>query len=136
MARPTKLTPAAEKMILDALKAGATRTAAFEAAGIARSKISVYMRRFGTFRDAVIQAEAQAEVYMVAKVRQAVDAGSWRAAFLWLERRRRDEWGRRVTLDLADEVRELVRAAGLGDDVADEAVAEAVEILKRARRGS
>ena len=134
MARPSKLTPATEKVILDALRAGATRTAAFEAAGIARSKISVYMRRFGTFRDAVLQAEAQAEVYATVKVRQAIDAGSWRAAFLWLERRRRDEWGRRVTIDLADEIREMVAAAGLGDDVEAEALAEAAEILKRARR--
>ena len=134
MARPTKLTPAAEKVILDALRAGATKTAAFEAAGIHRSKISVYLRGFATFRDAVTQAEAQAEVYMVVKLRQAVDAGSVTALTFWLERRRRDDWGRRVTLDLADEIRELVKAAGLGDDVADEAVAEAQEILKRARR--
>lgn len=134
MARPSKLTPATEKVILDALRAGATRTAAFEAAGISRRRIPGYLRDFVTFRHAVLQAEAQAEVYATVKVRQAIDAGSWRAAFLWLERRRREDWGRRVTIDLADEIREMVAAAGLGDDVEAEALAEAQDILKRARR--
>lgn len=133
MARPTKLTPATEKAIMEALRAGSTRTAAAEAAMIPRETLSRWMARNVTFRHAVFQAEAQAEVYATVKVRQAIDAGSWRAAFLWLERRRSSDWGRRVTLDVADDIRALVKAAGLDDDVADEAIAEAQDILKRAR---
>lgn len=132
MARPSKLTPATEKVILDALRAGATRTAAFEAAGISRRRIAGYLRDFVAFRLAVITAEAGAEVYMTIKVRQAADAGSWRAALAWLEKRRPADWGKRITIDLDGEIRALVRAAGLGDDIAAEAIAEAEEILRRA----
>jgi hypothetical protein len=134
VARPSKLTPATERVILDALEAGATRTAAFEAAGIARSKISVYLRRFGTFRDAVIGAEATAELRATVRIRDAVDAGSWRAAFLWLERRRPDDWGRRDRVEIAASIRALVQAAGLGADVEAEAVEYAEAYLKGLRR--
>lgn len=133
MARPTKLTAAAEKVILDALRAGATRTAAFEAAGIARSKISVYLRRYGTFRDNVLQAEAQAELYMTVKLRQFVDSGSVKAVTFWLERRRPDDWGRHDRVELISSVRDLARREGW--DAEEEALAVAeVESMLRAKR--
>ena len=133
MARPSKLTPATEKVILDALRAGATRTAAFEAAGIARSKISVYLRRFGTFRDNVLQAEASAEIYMTVKLRQFVDAGSVKAVTFWLERRRPDDWGRHDRVELINSVRDLARREGW--DATEEALAVAeVESMLRAKR--
>lgn len=131
MARPSKLTAATEKVILDALRAGATRTAAFEAAGIARSKISVYMRRFGTFRDAVIAAEAGAEVYMTIKLRQAVDAGSWRAALAWLEKRRRDDWGKVDRIEIEIKRTAKLVAAQTGADP-DWLVRRAAEIVAAA----
>jgi threonine synthase len=133
MARPTKLTPAVEKVILDALSAGATRTAAFVAAGVARSKISVYMRRFGTFRDAVLAAEASAEVRATITVRQAINGGDWRAAAWWLERRRNDEWGRRDKLDIIATVRDLAREHGLSPEEESAAVAEALRITSEHR---
>ena len=133
MARPSKLTPATERVILDALEAGATRTAAFEAAGIARSKISVYLRRFGTFRDAVIGAEATAELRATARIRDAIDAGSWRAAFLWLERRRPDDWARQDRVEIVASVRDLARREGWDAD--EEALAvEEVERMLRTKR--
>jgi hypothetical protein len=134
MARPTKLTPAVEKVILDALRAGATRTAAFEAAGVSRARISTYMRSFVTFRDAVTQAEAQAEIRATVTVRQAIE-NDWKAASWWLERRRHDDWGRRDRLDLIATVRMLAREHGLTGDEEREAVAEAVRITREAGRG-
>jgi hypothetical protein len=133
MARPTKLTPAVEKIILDALRAGATRTAAFEAAGVHRSKISVYMRGFATFRDAVMQAEAQAEIRATVTVRQAIES-DWKAASWWLERRRHDDWGRRDRLDLVATVRMLAREYDLSVDEERAAVAEARRIMSEAAR--
>jgi hypothetical protein len=135
MARPTKLTPAVEKAILDALRAGATRTAAFAAAGVHRSRISVYLRSFATFRDAVLIAEAQAELRATIAVRQAVNADDWKAAAWWLERRRHDDWGRRDRLDLVATVRALAREHGLSSDEERAAVAEAAKLLRESARG-
>lgn len=118
MARPSKLNAATEKVMLDALRAGATRTAAFEAAGVARSKISVYMRRFGTFRDAVLEAEASAEIRAVVTIRQAINGGGWRAAAWWLEHRRSDEWGKvdRVELEVKRAAASIAAATGADPD--------------------
>jgi hypothetical protein len=132
MARPSKLTPATERVILDALRAGATRTAAFEAAGVERTQISRWMRRFATFRNAVLEAEANAELRAVVAVRQAINAGGWRAAAWWLEHRRRDDWGATHRVEIIGSVRELARSAGIDEDAA---VAEAEGILKELRGG-
>jgi hypothetical protein len=128
MARPTKLTAAVEKVILDALRIGATRTAAFEAAGVARSKISVWLARYGTFRDAVMQAEAQAELRATVTIRQAYDAGDWKASLAWLERRRAEDWSRRDRLEI--EIRRTAErvAAQTGADP-DWLVKRAAEIV-------
>lgn len=118
MARPTKLTPATEKAILDALRAGATRTAAFEAAGVHRSKISVYMRRSATFRDAVISSEAAAEVRAVVGIRTAINANDWRACAWWLERQRRDAWGRvdRIEIEIRRAAERVAAQTGADPD--------------------
>ncbi|HYW24191.1 MAG TPA: hypothetical protein VE953_08495 [Terriglobales bacterium] len=132
MARPTKLTPAVEKLILDALRAGATRTAAFEAAGVERTQISRWLRRFATFRNAVTEAEANAELRAVITVRQAIVGGGWRAAAWWLEHRRRDEWGATHRVEIVHAVRDLARAVGVDEDAA---ILEAEAILKELRGG-
>jgi len=132
MARPTKLTPAVEKVILDALRAGATRTAAFEAAGVGRDRIAVWMRRFPAFAGAVASSEAGAELGAVIAIRQAIRAGGWRAAAWWLEHKRSDDWGRVDRVEIIGSVRELARAAGVDEDLA---IAEAERILRELRGG-
>ena len=116
MSRPTKLTPQVETAILDALRRGNTRTAAFEAAGVHRSKIPIWMARFATFRDALTRAEAEAEVTATGVLHDAYEAGDWRAAFAWLERRRHAEWGRVDRLE--NEIRRTAErvAAATGAD--------------------
>lgn len=118
MARPTKLTPAAEKIILDWLRLGATRTAAFEAAGIHRSKLSVYLRRYATFRDAVMRAEADAENRAAAEIRTAISKGGWRAAAWWLERRRADDWGKvdKVEIEIRRAAERIAAETGADPD--------------------
>lgn len=135
MARPTKYTKARAATICGAIKAGNTRKVAAALAGVGESTVFDWLARFQSFRSAMQKAEAEAESHHVDRIVQAANDGTWQASAWWLERRRRDDWGRRVTLDLSEEIREMVATAGLGDDVEAEALAEAQDILKRARRG-
>lgn len=136
MSRPSKLTPQVEAIILESLRKGHTRTAAFEVAGVHRSKISVWLVRFATFRDAVMRAEAEAEVGAADTIHDAYKAGDWKAAGWWLERRRHEDWGKRDKLEIVATIRRLVREAGLGEDVEAEAVAEAESIFRTVRGGA
>jgi hypothetical protein len=134
MARPTKRTAAVEAAILTALRSGMTRTAAAESNGVERTQLYRWMARFATFRNAVMAAEAQAEVRATITLRQAGES-DWHAALAWLERRRPEDWGRRDRVEITGAIRALVEQAGLGDDVATEAVAYAETFLKGLRRG-
>lgn len=134
MGRPSKRTPATEKAILDALRAGSTRTAAAEAATVPRETLSRWMARNVTFRHAVLQAEAQAEIMMTVRLRQLADNGSVTAIMFWLERRRREDWGRQDRIEIIGSVRELARREGWDADEEALAVAE-VERMLRAKRG-
>jgi hypothetical protein len=114
MARPSKFSTRVEKAILDALRRGNTRTAAFEAAGVHRSKISVWLARFATFRDAVEKAEAEAEIKAVGNVSDAADGGTWQASAWWLERRRHQDWGKvdRIELEVRQAAERVAAATG------------------------
>lgn len=130
MGRPTKLTPAVEAAILQALRDGNTRTASAESNGVDRVQLWRWMTRFATFRNAVMQAEAQAEVRSTITLRQAAEK-DWRAALAWLERRRSADWAKHDRLEIITTVREMARAAGEDEDAA---VAEAERYLRELRR--
>lgn len=132
MARPTKRTPAVEAAILQALRAGVTRTAAAESNGIPRETLSRWMARNITFRHAVLSAESAAEVRMTITLRQAGET-DWKAALAWLERRRPDDWARQDRIEIISSVHQLARREGW--DAAEEALAvEEVERMLRAKR--
>lgn len=134
MARPSKLTPARETAILNALRAGYTRTAAAEANRIPRERLSRWIASNVTFRHAVLEAEAAAEVRMTATVRRAGEK-DWKAALAWLERRRPDDWARQDRIEIIGSVRELARREGW--DAEEEALAVAeVEQMLRSKRGA
>jgi hypothetical protein len=132
MARPTKLTPAREAAILTSLRAGMTRTAAAESNGVERTQLYRWMARFAPFRNAVMEAEAAAEVRATITLRQAGET-DWKAALAWLERRRRDDWGRVDKLEV--EIRRAAEriAARTGADP-DWLVKRASEIAADAER--
>src|SRR5215471_17306683 len=134
MARPSKLTPGRESVILDALRAGATRTAAFEAAGIERTSIHRWLKRSATFRNAVMEAEAAAEIRATVTVRQAINQGGWRAAAWWLEHRRHEDWGRRDRIELRATIQQLARDHALTPDEERVALAEAERLLREYAR--
>lgn len=94
--RPTKLTPHVQKRICDAISAGNYREAAAQYGGVDKATLMRWLasdrQPYRDFRDAVIAAEAEAEVRMVAQW-QAQIPEDWRAARDFLARRHPDRWG-------------------------------------------
>lgn len=92
---------ARQKAILDALGKGNTRRAAAAYAGCGHDSLYRWMRDDRTFSDAVLKAEADAEMESVRIVR-AAGIMSWQAAAWFLERnpRTKQDWKRPDELDL------------------------------------
>jgi hypothetical protein len=108
MARPTKLTPAVQSRLCQAIAAGNGYQVACRYAGIGYQTFRTWMllgqkareEKFREFREAVQQAEAQAEMRLVA-LWQAQVPENWQAARDFLERRFPARWGRRGRRELA-----------------------------------
>jgi hypothetical protein len=99
--------------------------AACQAAGISSSTFYRWMQRGETessgvhreLREAVLQAEAEAEVHAVAIVRRAMGE-DWRAAVAYLERRHPGRWRRHHTTELVGKDGGPIRtASGTGIDL-------------------
>ncbi len=94
MGRPTLLDDLRAKRIVDAVAAGASRSAAAEAANVGRSTLMSWLARgregepgYADFLDRIKTAEAKAENEMVAAIRIAgLNPRTWQAAAWWLER--------------------------------------------------
>lgn len=107
MARPTKLTADVTERVVQATRAGNYAEAACQAAGIGTSTYYRWMLRgaqeagspFAQFREAVLRAEAEAEVHAVAIIRRAM-SDDWRAALAYLERRHPGRWRSRSQTEL------------------------------------
>jgi transposase len=107
MARPTKLSQEVTERVVQAVRAGNYAEAACQAAGISTSTYYRWMLRgahepaseFGGFREAVLRAEAEAEVHAVAIIRRAM-SDDWRAALAYLERRHASRWRTRHQTEL------------------------------------
>ena len=119
MGRQSKLTQERQDRMCEALRAGNTRAASADYAGIGTSTLYRWLDRGQTeeegiyreFRDAVKKAEADAEVRNVALIQRAANNGTWQAAAWWLERRRPGRWALRspesdkheeIVVDLVD----------------------------------
>lgn len=95
MSRRTKLTPALQTRILQAIQAGATYEYAATYAGISRTTLYYWMQKgeqqkrgaFRTFLNEFKKAEARCCVGALAVVQKAAQAGTWQAAAFLLERR-------------------------------------------------
>ena len=103
MGRKLKLTPELQTRVVNAIKAGNYAFIAAEMAGISKTTYYRWLEtaekpnaeaKYRDFRDAVKEAEAQAEVASVALIRQAAQNGTWQAAAWYLERKHADRWGR------------------------------------------
>lgn len=117
--RPTKYTPANRKKILDALKNGALRKDAAEAAGVGTSTFSEWLNQFPEFSEAVEAAEAEVANACAARiVQEARDpSGDWKAALEYLKKRRRNDWGESLDLkvkNMTDDELIAVATGGVG----------------------
>lgn len=83
--------------ILASLRVGNTRRAACGIARIHHSTFYTWMHDEPDFAAEVAGAEAEAEAEYVQSIKNAIP-NDWRAAALWLERRRPKEWGRNDTI--------------------------------------
>jgi transposase len=130
--RPSKRTPDREARLLEALRAGNTRSAACHYAGIDQGTLANWLARYSDFSDAINKAEADAEVRMVAQIARAAHDGTWTAAAWWLERRRPDDYGRRdrVEITLRQQAERLAAERGLDPE---ELIAEAERIVAGSR---
>jgi hypothetical protein len=101
------LTEAVTERVVLAVRAGNYAEAACQSAGIGQSTYYRWMQRgaqepgsaYAAFREAVLVAEAEAEVHAVALVRQAMSE-DWRAAVAYLERRHPARWRSRQQTEL------------------------------------
>jgi hypothetical protein len=104
--RPTKLTAAVQEKICTAIRAGNYAVVAACYAGISEHTFYEWMKRgaagrgalYAAFHQAVKDAEAAAETYAVAQVRNAA-AENWTAAAWYLERKFSKRWGRRDVVE-------------------------------------
>lgn len=102
MPRPTKLTRQLQAQMIAALREGGSYQNACALAGVNYRTFNRWMQRgereadgpFWAFRSAILRAEAEAEVDMVAAWNNAMP-DNWRAAAAFLERRYPERWGRR-----------------------------------------
>lgn len=111
MARPTKLTPEAEKAIIEAVLHGATYKDAAEAAGVWYETFNRWMNvgqaakagQFHQFYLAIRQAEAQCRLNMTRVIQSAAAKGDWKAAEAYLKRRDRENWGDNIDVTSGNE---------------------------------
>ena len=93
--RPTKQTPETEKKLVAALRKGNTRRAACAHAGISEDTLANWSKGSSDFSDALTRAENTSEFGYVDVIQECANAGDWKAAAWWLERRRKEEYSSR-----------------------------------------
>lgn len=85
--------------ICNLLKAGNTRRTSAIAGGISEETFYVWMKSKPEFSESVKKAEAEAEARNVAIINQAGKT-SWQASAWWLERRRKEDFGKQDRVDI------------------------------------
>lgn len=110
MAHPGKLTPERQKTLVDAIRHGHYYETACAYAGISYQTFRNWVQlsehakngRYFEFFEAITRAEAEAENRAV-QLWQAAMEKDWRAAQMFLERRRPDRWGKQDKIGLMHE---------------------------------
>lgn len=133
MARPTKYDETRVAAIIDNLKRGNTRRASSIAAGISEDTLAAWLKRYPDFAAQVKKAEAEAETAHVANINRWAAAGNWQASAWWLERRHREDWGRRDQLDVNHRIRQDAERLAAEHDLDAEAIIREAERIVAGR---
>lgn len=103
MSRQTKYSPAIEKRMVKAIRAGATYRLACLYAGISEDTFARWRQRgekgaqpFADFAASIKAAEGEAAVRWLVDIDEAAKGGAWQASAWRLERRYPDEYGKQV----------------------------------------
>ena len=128
MARPSKLTPETQDKIVQAISAGNYYEAACQFAGIDYRTFRNWMERgeaaktgkFFQFFHAIRQAEAEAEVRVVAQWQKNIP-NSWQAARDFLARRHPQRWMHKEGREESGDLKVIVEYADSKDNSADPA---------------
>ena len=99
--RGRKCTYSLEKadLIIKYLEAGNTKKASYEALGIDAMTFYRWVQKYENFANRIKEAEARAEIRNVAIINKAAQT-SWQASAWWLERRRKEDYGKKEQLDV------------------------------------
>jgi len=119
--RPSKLTPEVREKIVQALQLCNRRKDAADYAGVNEATLRRWMARgknpndeeYAAFRQAVIEAEAKAQILAMGCVAKAIRAGDWKAAAWYLERKAPELYSPRSSLFDPYRTLELLEEAGL-----------------------
>jgi hypothetical protein len=125
--RPCKLTPEVQEKICRAIRAGNYAYIAAEYAGVGKSTYHRWMQLgeqqesgpFREFRDAVKNAESEAEVRAVAIIQRHMET-NWQAAMTFLERKFPKRWGRRLDVTTAGDPVTKIRMVVLDPKTGEE----------------
>lgn len=116
---PPKYNRARHEQIVEALKAGMSRTTAAELAGINRGTLEVWRDTYPAFSNDVTNAIATAKARASATITRAIQKGDVNAAFRYLALQERDEWQERqkhehaVTVRHEDMIQEVAAKFGI-----------------------
>ena len=136
MARPCKLTPEVQEIIVKAIGLGASYSDAAQAAGVDYMTFNNWMKagesaksgKFFKFFEAVRKEEAAAALRHLAVINNAAAKGDWKASLEWLRRRRRQDWGdsvdvttggertNKITVEYVDSASEVTQSADSDQD--------------------
>jgi hypothetical protein len=97
--RPSKHTPEVVYRICHSLSQGNTRATAVTCAGISMSTFHEWMNEFSDFSELIKRAEEQAIEHYVNVIHTA-STQTWQAAAWYLERRRKEDFGKQDRVDI------------------------------------
>lgn len=126
--RPSKLTPALQAKLCDAIRAGNFLEPAASFAGIDESTLHRWLKRGARERKgarhdlamAVDKATADSETLAVARISKEGSEGSWQAEAWLLERRFPERWGRRERHEVKAEINSTVKVKNVGQEAIEE----------------
>lgn len=111
--RPTKYEAQTIERLIQAIGAGLTIEDACVYGDIHKSTFYDWIQTYPDFSDAVKTAEVKAKMRRILRIELAAQNGAWQADAWYLERKYPEEFGRKLTLQVAPEDAALLKRLGM-----------------------